>query len=1079
MRAQAGAGWVSSKLNVILRVVLPPAVAILLLTPQSSMAQEARFRGSIEVTSVSLEVTVTRRGKPVTDLTQNDFQVFEDGKERPITGFTRVTGGLSPQSIPGSGTAEATPKTPATRPRPHVVLLFDVNGAALPVLTRSVRAAAHWVEQHNTGGTLWAVAAVGAQPHLLLSYTSEVAKVQAAIASVPEVQSAKDLQRMGSTLASDTIRYQPTSLQGDDLGSTNTGSRLSVERLADLASWQEGKNQLARVGLLGRGLTEILRGSASIRGPKACLLFSGNIDLSPAFTDAYASSTSHTPFAHRRLGDTIEVERQLQQLAHGIAQLSASTGFRIYPIAMEGLRNSSETIDASRGGSTDLRDETSGPTSMNPRSPSADWDALPLTLAEVTGGRYIRRNSIGSSLDEAAVSLGTFYVLDFQSPREASGTWRKIRVKVRQRGVRVEYRRGRYDLDREQTLAEQLTAPSILSVESGDYPVQLRAVSQPGSKGARVTSTITTRLENLTFVPNGETWVARLGLLAASYDAQGRFLVLHRGQQTVKIPGALWETVKKKEARFALSFEPPSGATQVTMALFDRTAETWGIANAPITPGEPQKPGLVNPAPGGAAIPVLKRLPSPALEPHPPGRQPRATEAAASGEAEPIRPPTPLQDWAKGPVQWLLTADERKETARQLTEAEAARWIRLFWARRDPNPETAANPFEREFEERVRMADSILAEPGLRGSLTDRGHVLVLLGRPKSRRKSADLKVDTWFYRRKDLGSLGERIKLPPVIRFQFRLDEDGRFRLHDEIPAKQQEAERTLRWFPSVSIVNPHLNAAPIRPLFVGAPPASQEELKRLVAAPIRWPAGAIAASYPEAFPGQNLRSWVVVRLPESLPEPRTAIGLVLDQERTAAGSFRIGLHPVQRGDGWSFDLSLPVPDSRSTLLLAVFAGEDTVAVKRLSLGIPVAPPKATRIMPAIFGTDLRQIEEYHPWTTNLFGGYHLDPRPGGRFRMGETVYFFFNVINPGRPAGGPPTVDVSLKLMKGQTPVAAAHWERRELSMMSVATYLFGSSFSLSEIDHAGQYTMELTVREPVSGIVQITTRPITIEP
>ncbi len=1055
------------------------AVAALLLGVWPLAAQEARFSGSIEVTSVTIEVTVTRHGQPVTDLRMEDFRLFEDGEERRITGFTRVTGGLPAGTRPTSAAQTPANKAVLDRTRPHVVLLFDVNGAPLPVLARAVTAASRWVEEHGTGTTLWAVAAVGTEPHLILPYTDDTARVRDAITTITEVPSAKDLQRLDGGIISDPIRYQPTSLLGDDLGGSGGGGRLSVEQLADLAAWQEGKNQLARVGLLGRGLTEILRGSASIRGSKACLLFSGNIDLSPTFSDAYAASTSHTPFAHRRLGDTIELQRQLQELSQGIAQLSASTGFRIYPIAMGGLQSASSSIDVSMGGSSDLRDETSGPTSINPRSPSADWDSLPLTLAEVTGGRYLRRNRIGSSLQEAYSTLSAYYILGFQSPRKTPGIWRKLRVKVLRPGVRVEYRRGRYDLDREQTLAEQLTAPRLLAVDFGDFPLDLQAVSNDVNGRKTLTTTVTTKLDNLAFLPNGETWIARLGLLAASYDEAGRFLLLHRGHQTVKIPSALWESVKEKEARFALSFELPAGATQVTMALFDEGAETWGIANAPVTPGKPQEPGLVNPVQGGVAIPVLRRLPSPALERRQGTRVQPEPEGSEEGVPRPVASSSPLEEWARGPVRWLLTADERTEMPRQPSEAEAARWIRLFWARRDPNPETAANPFRKEFEERVQMADALLGEPDLRGSLSERGHVLVLLGRPKSRRKAADLKVDTWFYRRKDLGSIAGLIKLPPVVRFQFRLDADGHYRLHDEVATKQHEAEATLRWYPAVSIVNPNLTVAPIPPLFVGVPEASSDELERLASAPERWPAGAIASSYPEAFPGQALRSWVVIELPNTLPEPQAAVGLVLDRERSAVGSFRIALRPVVREAGWAFDLSLPVPDSRSTLILAVLSGEDVIAVKRLTLRIPLAPPQATIITPAILGTGLRRIEEYRPWTTNLFGGYHLDPRPHGRFRLGDTVYFFFNVIRPGRRAGRPPSVHVTLRLLRGEKPVASAHWDDKELSMMSAATYLFGSSFSLAGVERPGRYTMELTVREPVSGTVQITTLPVAIEP
>jgi len=57
-----------------------------------------------------------------------------------------------------------------------VVLLFDVNGTSAPVLARAVRAAGKWIEKDGTKDTLWAVAAVGTEAHLILPYTGDVAR---------------------------------------------------------------------------------------------------------------------------------------------------------------------------------------------------------------------------------------------------------------------------------------------------------------------------------------------------------------------------------------------------------------------------------------------------------------------------------------------------------------------------------------------------------------------------------------------------------------------------------------------------------------------------------------------------------------------------------------------------------------------------------------------------------------------------------------------------------------------------------------------------------------------------------------
>jgi GWxTD domain-containing protein len=89
--------------------------------------------------------------------------------------------------------------------------------------------------------------------------------------------------------------------------------------------------------------------------------------------------------------------------------------------------------------------------------------------------------------------------------------------------------------------------------------------------------------------------------------------------------------------------------------------------------------------------------------------------------------------WSERPESVLLTDTETADLARSSAAARSARFERLFWARRDPDLETAVNEFRVDFEARVRAADAQFAEGELRGALTDRGKALVVLGVPAER----------------------------------------------------------------------------------------------------------------------------------------------------------------------------------------------------------------------------------------------------------------------------------------------------------------------------------------------------------
>ena len=96
-----------------------------------------------------------------------------------------------------------------------------------------------------------------------------------------------------------------------------------------------------------------------------------------------------------------------------------------------------------------------------------------------------------------------------------------------------------------------------------------------------------------------------------------------------------------------------------------------------------------------------------------------------------------LRSWADSPVQLLLSRDELRQFRSLRNDADAERFIELFWARRDPEPATPANELREGFGDRVAAADEQFGYEGVRGAFTDRGRALILLGAPDRRTSQA------------------------------------------------------------------------------------------------------------------------------------------------------------------------------------------------------------------------------------------------------------------------------------------------------------------------------------------------------
>ncbi|MFP5288444.1 MAG: GWxTD domain-containing protein, partial [Thermoanaerobaculia bacterium] len=85
---------------------------------------------------------------------------------------------------------------------------------------------------------------------------------------------------------------------------------------------------------------------------------------------------------------------------------------------------------------------------------------------------------------------------------------------------------------------------------------------------------------------------------------------------------------------------------------------------------------------------------------------------------------------ADGPTRWLMLPEELRQVQRMRTNREAVEWLEDFWRRRDPDPDQPGNEAAKVFYQRVEAADRLYSDGGLRGSLTDRGRALILLGPP-------------------------------------------------------------------------------------------------------------------------------------------------------------------------------------------------------------------------------------------------------------------------------------------------------------------------------------------------------------
>ncbi len=142
---------------------------------------------------------------------------------------------------------------------------------------------------------------------------------------------------------------------------------------------------------------------------------------------------------------------------------------------------------------------------------------------------------------------------------------------------------------------------------------------------------------------------------------------------------------------------------------------------------------------GLCVVPGLSRASADGGSKDPPYVHPKSDVVPALSRASGVvsgfsRTPEPVntksfQRWLERDVAYLITAEERRAVRALRTDEDRERFVRDFWARRDPTPGTPENELRDEHYRRLDDADRRFSA-GLAGWRTDRGRLYITWGPP-------------------------------------------------------------------------------------------------------------------------------------------------------------------------------------------------------------------------------------------------------------------------------------------------------------------------------------------------------------
>lgn len=570
---------------------LVSTLALLVLSPAALRAakapppEEPTFFEAIDVNVVSVDVIVSdRQGVPVSGLTQEDFEVMEDGKPVEVTNFYAE----AVKSVAAGGETPGASSVPDDQ-RLYLVVVVDNQSLTVAARNRVLRSVETFLENRlrpedrillasYEGGGIRIRTEPGNDPQVVVAALDKV------IHETPWGQSQRmdldSLLREMDQAAMPAPDLVPGSLQTSGGGERQDTSREQAQAVyAGVRVYVQRRYEEVRTTL--RAMEQLVDSLAGLSGRKALLYVSGGLPMRPgevvyrALEEKYRSSPSlnhGNPLEALGLDATPQLNKLMQHAnANRVTFYPLVVTDDTGGIQLRGDIWTNELATAERFNNTaslsDLAGATGGIAALDPINPE------PL-LTRLRG------------------DLASYYSLGYVSPTPRTDKSHKIEVRVKRPGLKVRHRetyQAKTGTDKaiERTLSALLLGeehnPLGLAVELGD---EVR-----GKAGLEVEVTVKFPIANLVLLPREHYHEGRVNLFLSTRDLRGRSSDVVRVDVPIRVPNEQLLSVLSQTAAFKTKLLLRDEEHTVAVGMRDELGNADSAIKTLYTPREAQGAG--------------------------------------------------------------------------------------------------------------------------------------------------------------------------------------------------------------------------------------------------------------------------------------------------------------------------------------------------------------------------------------------------------------------------------------------------------------------------------------------------------
>lgn len=444
----------------------------------------------IRTNLVQVDAVVTKDGKQVTDLTADDFEIFEDGKKQVITNFSYVsnvarTGGET--DVKPVNKSKAAPFVPpAIRPedpRRTIALVVDDMGISMESLGPVKSQLRKFIDEQMKTNDLVAIIRTGGEVGALQQFTTDKRLLYRAV---------------------DKLRRHPCSRMGPGVfapvGSRNYTGLCSRDALDTSV----------------RSMRFILEGMGRLPGRKSMVLLSDHFPLSARNLQALDSLTDEDIASEISAQSTTpESQLNMEAALKAIAEIAIRSSVVIYAIDTRGVQPTGVTAADNFNPNRSVVDLASLERSVSASRSAQMFDGRggAEKVAKETGG-FAVRNSNDFQLPRVMSDQEGYYLIGYRPNEETfNRRFHRIRARVKRPGLSVRTRDGFFGVTDEAARPPLINKQDKMNLalmspfESADIEVQLTALfSNTAQNGSRLHSLVYFQARDLTFTQEADGW---------------------------------------------------------------------------------------------------------------------------------------------------------------------------------------------------------------------------------------------------------------------------------------------------------------------------------------------------------------------------------------------------------------------------------------------------------------------------------------------------------------------------------------------------------------------------------------------